>query len=57
MRPNKKIHILSGDFMGTFDYHGLLKCQFCNKPFTKIDEHTYEPDCNCVKKKFRVSVG
>lgn len=54
---NKKIHILSGDFMGTFDYHGLLKCQFCDKPFTKIDEHTYEPDCNCVKKKFRVSVG
>ena len=35
----------------------ILKCSKCGKPFKKIDEHTYEFDCNCSHKKLRVSVG
>jgi len=32
----------------------LLKCQICGIPFRKLDEHTYEPNCRCIRKKIRV---
>jgi rubrerythrin len=35
----------------------LLTCPRCGYSFKKIDEHTYEPSCNCIKKKVRISVG
>jgi len=35
----------------------ILKCRKCNKPFRKIDEYTYTPDCDCYNRKFYISVG
>jgi hypothetical protein len=35
----------------------LLRCNICGEKYRKLDEHTYEPNCDCVKKKLRISVG
>ena len=43
----------------------LLKCQHCGTPFVnakdkitgKISKYLWEPNCNCMSKRFRVSVG
>jgi len=35
----------------------LLKCPICNKPFKKVDSHTYKPDCEHFQTTLRVAVG
>ncbi len=34
-----------------------LRCYYCSKKYKKIDEHTFKPDCDCLKEEIRVSVG
>lgn len=35
----------------------ILTCHSCGKPFKRLDEHTYAPNCKCIKQKIRISVG
>ena len=35
----------------------LLTCSMCGKKFIKINDHTYKPNCDCIKKSIRISVG
>ena len=37
----------------------ILTCQYCGKPFKKLDKYAYKPDCDCFGKErnIRISVG
>lgn len=48
-----KIKMLTEEFEKT----GIVKCTYCFKSFTKIDEYTYKPNCDCIKKDIRLNVG
>jgi hypothetical protein len=28
---------------------GIIRCLQCRRPYKEVDEHTYKPDCECVK--------
>ena len=40
-----------------FKETGEILCKKCDKPFKKISEYTYQPDCKCFDENFRLSVG
>jgi hypothetical protein len=40
-----------------FQRTGEIPCPKCRKPFKKIDDYNYKPDCDCIKKDIRMSVG
>jgi len=31
----------------------ITQCHVCNVPFKKIDDYTYEPQCNHIKEKLK----
>ena len=32
-------------------------CWKCGKKFKKLSEYTYKPNCKCISKEFRISIG
>jgi hypothetical protein len=45
------------DLKAEMEIADILKCTKCGAKFRKIDDYTYEPTCDCIKKKIRISVG
>jgi anaerobic ribonucleoside-triphosphate reductase len=53
-----------GDYYASFEYK-LLACPICGKDFVnaydkltgKISPYLWKPDCDCLDKSFRVSIG
>ena len=53
-----------GDYSTSFEYK-LLACPECGKDFVnaldkltgKISKHVWKPNCDCLDKSFRISIG
>ena len=35
----------------------IPRCTICKKDYKKINEHQYEPTCDCIKKEIRLCMG
>ncbi len=35
----------------------VLKCAVCDKPFVRVSENIWKPNCKHINKEIRVSVG